>query len=80
MTKPITAMAIMMLYEEGRFQLDDPISQFLPAFANRVAAAGTARHRMELFGLQRRARCAGANDFRSAHFRRGKIDGSFRAS
>ncbi len=38
MTKPITSMAIMMLYEEGRFQLDDPISRFLPAFAKpRVA-------------------------------------------
>jgi CubicO group peptidase (beta-lactamase class C family) len=39
MTKPITSVALMMLYEEGRFQLDDPISKFLPAFANpRVAA------------------------------------------
>lgn len=38
MTKPITSVALMMLYEEGRFQLDDPISRFLPAFANpRVA-------------------------------------------
>ena len=34
MTKPLTSTAIMMLYEEGRFQLDDPISKFIPAFAN----------------------------------------------
>ena len=34
MTKPLTSVAIMMLYEEGRFQLDDPISKFIPAFAN----------------------------------------------
>ena len=27
MTKPITSIAIMMLYEEGRFQLDDPVSR-----------------------------------------------------
>jgi CubicO group peptidase (beta-lactamase class C family) len=32
MTKPITAVALMMLYEEGRFQLDDPVSEFIPGF------------------------------------------------
>jgi CubicO group peptidase (beta-lactamase class C family) len=34
MTKPIASTALMMLYEEGRFQLQDPISQYLPEFAN----------------------------------------------
>ncbi|MEJ0060130.1 MAG: serine hydrolase domain-containing protein [Terricaulis sp.] len=34
MTKPITGVALMMLYEEGKFQLDDPLSQYLPEFAN----------------------------------------------
>lgn len=34
MTKPITAVAAMILYEEGRFQLNDPISKFLPELAN----------------------------------------------
>src|SRR5262245_12550643 len=29
MTKPITSVAVMMLYEEGKFLLDDPISQYL---------------------------------------------------
>jgi CubicO group peptidase (beta-lactamase class C family) len=33
MTKPITAVAAMMLYEEGAFQLDDPLHAYLPAFA-----------------------------------------------
>ena len=33
MSKPITSVAAMMLYEEGRFQLDDPISRYIPAFA-----------------------------------------------
>ncbi len=32
MTKPITAVAVMILYEHGLFQLDDPISAFIPAF------------------------------------------------
>lgn len=34
MTKPITSVAALMLYEEGRFQLDDPLSRFLPEFRN----------------------------------------------
>jgi CubicO group peptidase (beta-lactamase class C family) len=34
MTKPITSTAVMMLYEEGYFLLDDPISKFLPEFKN----------------------------------------------
>jgi CubicO group peptidase (beta-lactamase class C family) len=32
MTKPITSVAIMMLYEAGLFQLDDPVSNFIPGF------------------------------------------------
>lgn len=32
MTKPIVSVAMMMLYEEGRFHLDDPISKFIPEF------------------------------------------------
>ena len=34
MTKPIASVALMMLYEEGLFQLDDPISDWLPEFKN----------------------------------------------
>jgi CubicO group peptidase (beta-lactamase class C family) len=34
MTKPVTTVAAMMLYEEGLFQLDDPVSLFIPEFAN----------------------------------------------
>jgi len=32
MTKPITSVAVMMLYEEACFQLNDPVSKFIPAF------------------------------------------------
>lgn len=32
MTKPVTTVAAMMLYEQGKFQLDDPIANYLPAF------------------------------------------------
>jgi len=34
MTKPVTSVAIMMLYEEGYFQLDDPVSDYIPEFRN----------------------------------------------
>ena len=30
MTKPITSVAVMMLYEKGKLGLDDPISQYMP--------------------------------------------------
>lgn len=36
MTKPITAVAVLMLYEEGRLMLDDQVSKYIPAFANPV--------------------------------------------
>jgi CubicO group peptidase (beta-lactamase class C family) len=40
MTKAITSTALMMLYEEGAFSLDDPISKFIPEFKNpRVLAS-----------------------------------------
>src|SRR5881296_3861624 len=32
MTKPITSVAVMMLYEEGRFMLNEPVSDFIPEF------------------------------------------------
>ena len=32
MTKPVTSVAVLMLYEEGKLQLDDPVSRYLPAF------------------------------------------------
>ncbi len=34
MTKPITAVAVMMLYEEGHFRLDEPIGKYIPELAN----------------------------------------------
>jgi CubicO group peptidase (beta-lactamase class C family) len=41
MTKPITSVAAMMLWEEGRFELKDPVARFLPEFAApRVFAGG----------------------------------------
>ena len=42
MTKPVTSVAAMILYEEGAFELSDPVSKFIPAFAGvRVYAGGS---------------------------------------
>ncbi len=34
MSKPITSVALMMLHEEGRLQLKDPVAKFIPSFAD----------------------------------------------
>src|SRR5262249_29679965 len=42
MTKPIVSIGPMTLYEEGRFQLADPVSQYVPPFRGlKVLAGGT---------------------------------------
>jgi CubicO group peptidase (beta-lactamase class C family) len=44
MTKPVTSVAAMMLYEEGALELTDPVSKFIPSFADlRVYTGGTAQ-------------------------------------
>uniref|UniRef100_UPI0035C964AB serine hydrolase domain-containing protein n=1 Tax=uncultured Sphingomonas sp. TaxID=158754 RepID=UPI0035C964AB len=43
MTKPLTAVALMLLYEDDRFSLDEPIANYLPEFAElRVLRSATA--------------------------------------
>jgi CubicO group peptidase (beta-lactamase class C family) len=34
MTKPITGVAMMMLFEEGKWQLNDPVAKYIPEFTN----------------------------------------------
>ena len=41
MTKPITGVALMMLYEEGKFRLNDPIAMYIPEMANLQVALST---------------------------------------
>ncbi len=42
MTKPVTAVAALILVEEGRMSLDDPVDRYLPAFAEpRVYVSGS---------------------------------------
>ena len=41
MTKPVTGVALMQLYEQGKFKLDDPLAKYLPEFANVQVFGGT---------------------------------------
>ena len=40
MTKPIIGVGLMTLYEEGRFQLSDPVAMYIPEFADLEVASG----------------------------------------
>ena len=40
MTKPVTGVALMKLYERGKFQLEDPLDAYAPEFANQKVYAG----------------------------------------
>ena len=40
MTKPITGVALMMLHEEGKWRLNDPVSRYIPGFADLKVHAG----------------------------------------
>ncbi|MFE1444554.1 serine hydrolase domain-containing protein [Streptomyces sp. NPDC058739] len=44
MTKPVTSVAVLLLVEEGRLSLDDPVARYLPAFADpKVYVGGSGR-------------------------------------
>jgi len=40
MSKPVTGVAMMMLYEEGKWRMDDPVSRYIPEFARLKVLAG----------------------------------------
>jgi CubicO group peptidase (beta-lactamase class C family) len=44
MTKPITSVAVMMLYEEGKIKLDDPVSSYIPEFEDLKVYADSGEH------------------------------------
>ena len=53
MTKPITSVATMMLYEEGLFQLDDPVSDFIPELDGMKVYAGMGQDGLKLVDQER---------------------------
>ena len=53
MTKPVTSVAAMVLYEEGALELSDPVSKFIPAFAGvRVYAGGSDQRQVTVPAAQ----------------------------
>lgn len=42
MSKPVTSVAVMMLYEEGKFFLNDPVARYIPELADLEVAVSTA--------------------------------------
>jgi CubicO group peptidase (beta-lactamase class C family) len=54
MTKPITGVALLMLLEEGRIALDDPVAKFIPGFGNlRVQGVGAPKRAVTVLDLLR---------------------------
>jgi CubicO group peptidase (beta-lactamase class C family) len=54
MSKPITGVAMMMLFEDGRWQLDDPITRFVPEFkALKVMSGADENGRWPIQDMQR---------------------------
>jgi CubicO group peptidase (beta-lactamase class C family) len=54
MTKPVTGVAVMMLVEEGKVRLTDPLSKFIPAFKRmKVAVAKGGDSEVELVKVER---------------------------
>ncbi|HOU14933.1 MAG TPA: serine hydrolase domain-containing protein [Anaerolineae bacterium] len=53
MTKPLTSVAVMMLYEEGRLFLSDPVAKYIPEFEDVKVFVGETETGVELANLQR---------------------------
>jgi CubicO group peptidase (beta-lactamase class C family) len=54
MTKPVTGVVLMSLFEEGRFALDDPLAKYLPEFADVRVYAGLDAMRKPVYVEPRR--------------------------
>lgn len=62
MSKPITSVALMMLYEEGKFFLNDPIARYIPELANLELAISTADSDTAMVSDGTTSRTIGAGD------------------
>jgi len=51
MTKPITSTALMILVDEGKVSIDDPVSKYVPEFKQSVLATGTPKREITLRDL-----------------------------
>ena len=76
MTKPVTAVALLMLMEQGRIGLEDPVARFIPAFATlKLADGSTPRRAMTVRDLLRHT-----SGLTYGFHHRTAIDAAYRAS
>ena len=62
MSKPITSVALMMLYEEGKFFLNDPVAKYIPELANLELAVSTADGSTSIISDGTTSKTVGAGD------------------
>lgn len=55
LSKVVTSVAAMMCYEEGKFLMDDPISKYIPAFANQVVGENDGNGGLNLVPVENEA-------------------------
>lgn len=53
-TKPITAAAVLILYEEGAFQINDPVAKYLPEFSQTKVYTGVVNGQIQLADVEQR--------------------------
>jgi CubicO group peptidase (beta-lactamase class C family) len=79
MTKPIVGTAMMQLYEQGKWKLDDPVSKYIPEFANlqvRKAGGGTEPMKSPMTMAELMSHTAGFGlnaDYNDAKFPEGNL-------
>lgn len=79
MTKPIAGVAMMMLWEEGKWKLDDPVAKHIPEFANlqvKTSAGGTEPQKSPMTMAQLMSHSAGFDvsaGYESANLRAGDL-------
>ncbi len=59
MTKPVTGVAMMILYEEGKWHPDDPLVMYFPEFKNLMVYAGAGPYGQDILEIPRRAPTVG---------------------
>jgi CubicO group peptidase (beta-lactamase class C family) len=79
MTKPIVGLAMMQLYEQGKWKLDDPVAKYIPEFANlqvKKSGGGTEPMKSPMTMAQLMSHTAGFGvnaDYNNANFAAGNL-------
>src|SRR5687768_17093853 len=76
MTKPVTGVAMMMLYEDGKWKPSDPIAKHIPEFANLKVFAGTGADGQPTFEAPKHAPTVGELMSHTAGFTYGAFGNS----